>query len=143
MIYSGHGQATQDLIRPEDGRRERGVRRLGESGGQGTGEGADQGAAVGDRPQGRPRPVGEEVRPMTRAALYARKSTSQEKASEEARSVARQIALAREFADRQGWAVDAQHVYVDDGVSGGTFDPKKRPGLAGLLAAAKARQFEV
>lgn len=73
------------------------------------------------------------------AAIYSRKSTTQEKSSEEARSVARQIALAREFADRQGWIVSPQHIYIDDGISGGVFDPKQRPGLAALLRAAKSR----
>jgi DNA invertase Pin-like site-specific DNA recombinase len=75
--------------------------------------------------------------------LYARKSTSQEKATEEARSTSRQVALARAFAERQGWTVGEGHVYVDEAVSGGEI--KKRVGLQALLAAAKApsRPFDV
>jgi site-specific DNA recombinase len=72
-------------------------------------------------------------------AVYARKSTSQEKATEEAKSVTRQIELARAFAERQEWIVRPELVYVDDGISGGIFDPKQRPGLAALLDAARAK----
>jgi DNA invertase Pin-like site-specific DNA recombinase len=77
------------------------------------------------------------------AAVYARKSTSQEKATEEAKSVTRQIELARAFAERQGWTVPDEHVYVDDGISGAEFDPRKRPQLSALMAAAhtKPRPF--
>lgn len=70
----------------------------------------------------------EYVAGVVRAALYGRKSTSQEKASEEARSVARQITLGREFAEQQGWRVDERNVFTDDGISGGIFDPKHAPG---------------
>jgi site-specific DNA recombinase len=79
------------------------------------------------------------------AALYGRKSTSQEKATAEAKSVTRQIELARDFAVSQGWTVSEDFIFVDDGISGGIFDPKKRPGLAALLRAAhqKPRAFGV
>jgi len=79
------------------------------------------------------------------AAIYARKSTSQEKASEEAKSVTRQVDLARAFAERQEWVVPPDLIFLDDGISGGIFDPKKRPGLAALLDAAltKPRPFDV
>ena len=70
------------------------------------------------------------------AALYARKSTKQEKATEEARSVTRQNELASAFAERQGWTVPEHLVFTDDGISGGIFDPKKRPGLDALMKAA-------
>ncbi len=79
----------------------------------------------------------------TRCCVYARKSTSQEKASEEARSTTRQVELARSFITQQGWTVSEEHVYIDEAISGGEF--KKRPGLAALLAAAKTtpRPFDV
>jgi DNA invertase Pin-like site-specific DNA recombinase len=55
--------------------------------------------------------------PKTYAAIYARKSTAQQ-GDEEARSVARQIANARTFAEARGWQVLDEHIYADDGVSG-------------------------
>jgi DNA invertase Pin-like site-specific DNA recombinase len=69
------------------------------------------------------------------AAIYTRKSTEQN-VSEDAKSVTRQIDLARAFATRRGWTVVDDHVYVDDGVSGAEF--KDRHGLAKLMTAAKA-----
>ncbi len=73
------------------------------------------------------------------AAIYARKSTEQ-KVADEAKSVTRQVELAREFAASKGWAVREQHVYVDDGISGALFEDQ-RPGLAALLVAADRREF--
>src|SRR5206468_1053203 len=90
-------------------------------------------------------PTGAEGDPM-RVGIYSRKSTSQEKASHEAKSVTRQIELARAFIERQdGWTAAEEHVYVDDAVSGGEFDVTKRQGLAALLQAAKStpRPFDV
>jgi DNA invertase Pin-like site-specific DNA recombinase len=55
------------------------------------------------------------------AAIYARKSTEQTGVSDEARSVARQIDLAKAYAARKGWIVADDHVYVDDGISGAEF----------------------
>lgn len=49
-------------------------------------------------------------------ALYARKSTLQERADSEAKSVAIQLANARKFAESKGWTVAAE--YSDDAVSG-------------------------
>jgi site-specific DNA recombinase len=71
------------------------------------------------------------------AAVYARKSTEQNVA-EDAKSVTRQIALARAFAEGRGWTVADEHVYSDDGISGAEFDDR-RPGLARLLASLKQR----
>jgi DNA invertase Pin-like site-specific DNA recombinase len=71
------------------------------------------------------------------AALYARRSTEQN-VSEDAKSVTRQITLARAFAEAHGWIVAEEHVYSDDGISGAEFDDR-RPGLARLLAALKQR----
>jgi site-specific DNA recombinase len=75
------------------------------------------------------------------AATYARKSTREEKANDEARSVTRQIELARSFIDRQNWTLPDHLIFSDDGVSGGIFDPKQRPGLAAMMAAARSGEF--
>jgi hypothetical protein len=69
-------------------------------------------------------------------AIYARKSTEQH-IPDEQKSVARQIANAREYAHRKGWIVDDAHIYVDDGISGAEF--AKRPGFMQLLASVKPR----
>jgi DNA invertase Pin-like site-specific DNA recombinase len=52
------------------------------------------------------------------AAIYARKSTEQRGADDEAKSVQLQIANARSFGVEKGWTVDEAHVYCDDAVSG-------------------------
>ncbi len=52
------------------------------------------------------------------AAIYARKSTSQEGRDDDDKSVARQVDNAKAFAAQRGWTVDDQHVYIDDGISG-------------------------
>ncbi len=49
------------------------------------------------------------------AAIYARKSTDDSDRNEEARSTARQIECAREYARAKGWTVLDEHVYIDDG----------------------------
>jgi DNA invertase Pin-like site-specific DNA recombinase len=71
------------------------------------------------------------------AAIYARKSTEQTGVSEDERSVTRQVDHARAYAERKGWTVAAEHIYVDDGVSGAEF--LKRPGLLRLMNALKPR----
>ena len=68
-----------------------------------------------------------------RAAIYARKSTDQSGLTDEAKSVARQVERAREYASKRGWAVDDRHIYVDDNISGAEFT--KRIGLQRLLGA--------
>ena len=55
------------------------------------------------------------------AACYARKSTSQDGVSDDQKSVARQIEQAQAFAERRGWTIAAEHIYVDDGISGAEF----------------------
>ena len=72
-------------------------------------------------------------------AIYARKSTEDD-ATEELRSVTRQVERAREFAERRGWTVDPEHIFVDDGVSGAEFE--RRAGLIRLVTAARARSFD-
>ena len=52
------------------------------------------------------------------AAIYARKSTEQNGADADAKSVARQIEAARAFAAERGWTVADAHVFSDDAVSG-------------------------
>src|SRR6476660_8470318 len=71
------------------------------------------------------------------AAIYARKSTDQSSVSDEQRSVARQIEHARQYAQRKGWAVADEFVYVDDGISGAEFT--NRPGFLRLMNALKPR----
>ena len=72
-----------------------------------------------------------------RAAIYARKSTAQSGVSEDARSVERQKARAREYAARHGWVIAEEHVYEDDGISGAEFD--RRPGFQRLKGTLKRR----
>jgi site-specific DNA recombinase len=71
------------------------------------------------------------------AAIYARKSTEQTGAADEAKSVTRQIEHATAYAIAKGWTVDSAHVYVDDGISGAEF--VGRPGLGRVLAALSPR----
>lgn len=59
-----------------------------------------------------------------RAAIYARKSTSQADVAEEARSTTRQIDGARAFISTQGWTVDDVHIYTDEGISGALFSSR-------------------
>ena len=75
----------------------------------------------------------------TTAAVYARKSTEDATAA----SVSRQVEHGRAFAEKRGWVVPAEQLYVDDGFSGGEFHD--RPGLLRLLNAAlmKPRPFDV
>jgi len=76
------------------------------------------------------------------AAIYARKSTEQN-VSDDAKSVTRQVELARAFAVNKGWRVADEHIYTDDAVSGADF--VNRAGLTKLTLAAKTtpRPFDV
>ena len=75
------------------------------------------------------------------AAIYARKSTEQLVADDQ-KSVTRQVAHARVYAERHSWTVDEAHVYVDDGISGAEF--ANRPGFVRLMASLKPRpSFQV
>lgn len=59
---------------------------------------------------------------MKAAAIYARKSNTQDGLDEREKSVARQIEHAREYAAKQGWTVADEHVFSDDGISGVEFE---------------------
>ena len=72
------------------------------------------------------------VRP--RAALYARYSTEQQSAA----SIEDQFRVCSRLAERHGFEV-VRH-FDDAGISGGT---AQRPGYQALLAAARARDFDV
>lgn len=72
-----------------------------------------------------------------RVAIYARKSSDQFGVADEQKSVTRQIEHARAYAARKGWAVLADHVYIDDGISGAEF--AKRPGFLRLMNTLKPR----
>src|SRR5205823_4904856 len=56
------------------------------------------------------------------------------------KSVERQKALARVFAETQGWTVLDEHVFEDDGISGAEFG--RRPGLQRLLAFLPRPPFQ-
>src|SRR5918993_2601935 len=71
------------------------------------------------------------------SAIYARKSTDQSAIADEAKSVTRQIAHARSYAERKGWSVPDACIFVDDGISGAEF--ANRPGFVRLMAALKPR----
>ena len=71
------------------------------------------------------------------AAIYARKSNDQTGVADEQKSVARQIEHATAYAQRKGWQIADDHVYVDDGISGAEF--AGRPAYMRLMAALKAR----
>jgi len=71
------------------------------------------------------------------AAIYARKSTDQTGVADDQKSVARQVAHARDYATRKGWTVDDGAVFVDDGISGAEF--AARPGFLRLMNALKPR----
>src|SRR5512132_1015311 len=71
------------------------------------------------------------------AAICARKSTDDSDRTDEARSTARQIARATEYAKAKGWTVDPRYIFVDDAVSGAEW--KHRPGFNAFLAALEPK----
>ena len=70
------------------------------------------------------------------AAIYARKSTVQDGADADAKSVARQVEDARAFAARKGWTVPDEYICIDDAISGA--ETKKLVNRRQLLAAIEA-----
>jgi site-specific DNA recombinase len=75
---------------------------------------------------------------MTKAAIYARKSTDEGGRDDKDKSVTRQIERAKAYAAEKGWAVADEHVYADDGISGAEFE--NRPGFARLIADLPKRR---
>ena len=73
---------------------------------------------------------------MTTAAIYARKSTEQTGVADEQKSVARQVAHARQYATLKGWTVDESAIFVDAGISGAEF--AGRPGFVRLIECVEA-----
>ena len=71
------------------------------------------------------------------AAIYARKSTEQERNE----SVERQERCCRELAAAQGWHVDDRYVFIDHAMSGAEF--AKRPRLQALLETLARRPVPV
>src|SRR5262249_15877085 len=71
------------------------------------------------------------------AAVYARKSTSQDGIADDQKSVARQVEHATAYAASKGSTVDPHLIFADDGISGAEFD--NRPGYQRLMAALKPR----
>jgi DNA invertase Pin-like site-specific DNA recombinase len=70
-----------------------------------------------------------------RAAIYARKSNDDNDKNPENKAVENQKAGARRFIEKQGWTLDEDYIFVDDGISGA--ECVNRPGLARLLASLK------
>jgi site-specific DNA recombinase len=73
-----------------------------------------------------------------KAAIYARKSNDDNDRNPENKSVQRQVEHSRAYADRKGWTVDDDCVFVDDGLSGAEF--AKRQGLLRMLT--RLRDFD-
>lgn len=74
---------------------------------------------------------------MKRAALHLRRSTDEHQAA----SIAMQREHLMVFAEKNGWTVAPEHVFVDEGLSRAEF--LKRRGLQVLLAAAEAGEFDI
>ena len=70
-------------------------------------------------------------------AIYARKSQDQLGVADDAKSVPRQVERATAYARGKGWTVAREHVYTDDGISGGEF--QRRPGFLRLMNVLKPR----
>jgi site-specific DNA recombinase len=68
-----------------------------------------------------------------RAACYARYSSDLQRQT----SIEDQVAVARDYATRQGWSLLDDRVYTDSAISGGSLEG--RPGIQALLAAARLR----
>jgi site-specific DNA recombinase len=72
-----------------------------------------------------------------RAALYARVSTPRQA---EAGTIEQQVNRLQEYVAEQGWVLDPEHIYRDDGYSGAKLD---RPGLDRLRDRAAFNEFDV
>jgi DNA invertase Pin-like site-specific DNA recombinase len=69
---------------------------------------------------------------VQRVAVYARFSSELQRAT----SIDDQVAVARRYADEQGWSVLPDHVYTDAAISGASLD---RPGIQALRTAVTRR----
>ncbi len=79
---------------------------------------------------------------MTICAVYARKSTEQERGETgDSLSVEEQIDGAKAFIASKGWTVGP--IFKDEAVSGWTVALEDRPGGRALLDAARAKKFDV
>lgn len=72
--------------------------------------------------------------PVITAGCYCRKSNEQNVA-DDAKSVARQVERAREYAEKKGWRFSDDLVFTDDAVSGAEF--KNRPAFNRLMEMVK------
>ena len=72
-----------------------------------------------------------------RAAIYARVSTPRQARD---RKTDQQVARLERHAERKGWDLDGERVYLDEGYSGASLN---RPGLDALRDAAAMAEFEV
>ena len=55
------------------------------------------------------------------AAIYARKSATQDGIADDAKSVTRQVEGAKVFITAKGWTLADAHIFIDDGISGALF----------------------
>ncbi len=76
-----------------------------------------------------------------KAAIYARKSTDDKGKAHDDKSVEQQRRQTIDFIGGKGWTLEPEHVFVDDGISGGEW--QKRPALLKLMEAARAGEFNV
>src|ERR671921_536575 len=72
-----------------------------------------------------------------RAAIYARVSTPRQARD---LKIDQQVARLERYAQRKGWSLDRERVYLDEGYSGASLN---RPGLDALRDAAAMAEFEV
>jgi site-specific DNA recombinase len=72
-----------------------------------------------------------------RAAIYARVSTPRQAKAQKADEQVRRL---QRYAEREGWSLEGERVYLDEGYSGASLN---RPGLDALRDAAAMAEFEV
>lgn len=72
-----------------------------------------------------------------RSAIYARTASREGNPSP---AIVRQLERLRAHVAAQGWELDEENVFVDDGYSGNTLD---RPGLSRLRGKAKAGELDL
>jgi site-specific DNA recombinase len=73
---------------------------------------------------------------MMRVAIYARVSTS---GQAQTQTVQQQLSRLRAYIGEQGWSLEPEHVFVDDGYSGAKLN---RPGLDSLRDRAALAEFD-